>query len=140
MEDLARSQAKFVLRPAVISRKTKYMNNLPKVYLVRAGSNGEDEDYALEHGLAIIGFLEFKSLDKCTTWEELLTFVKAAQPHLKPRQAGNLAGQLWAFAFAMKEGDTVVLPRKLTSQVAWQSYRSVQIPEDRRHIQAYACG
>ena len=31
---------------------------------------------------------------------------------------GNFAGQLWAFAVAMKEGDLVVLPRKLTSQIA----------------------
>ena len=34
------------------------------------------------------------------------------------RQAGNVAGQLLAFAVAMSVGDTVVLPRKLTSQVA----------------------
>ena len=31
---------------------------------------------------------------------------------------GNFAGQLCAFAVAMKEGDLVVLPRKRTSQIA----------------------
>ncbi|MFC1888541.1 restriction endonuclease, partial [Thermodesulfobacteriota bacterium] len=36
----------------------------------------------------------------------------------KSRAAGNYAGQLWAFVISMKKGDTVVLPRKLTSQIA----------------------
>jgi len=36
----------------------------------------------------------------------------------KPRAIGNRAGQLWAFAVAMKEGDLVVMPRKLKSQLA----------------------
>ena len=32
------------------------MKDAPKVYLARAGQNGEDEDYALENNLAMIGF------------------------------------------------------------------------------------
>ena len=40
-------------------------------------------------------------------------------PGAKTRAVGNFAGQLWAFALAMKEGDIVVLPRKfVASQIA----------------------
>ena len=38
------------------------MKEAPKVYLARAGKNGEDEDYALENNLAIIGFQNIPSL------------------------------------------------------------------------------
>ena len=38
------------------------MKEAPKVYLARAGRNGEDEDCALENNLAVIGFLEVPSL------------------------------------------------------------------------------
>ena len=48
----------------------------------------------------------------------MVSFVKQTKPDFKPRQTGNVAGQLWAFAISMKEGDTVILPRKVTSQVA----------------------
>lgn len=89
-----------------------------KVYLARAGGDGEDENYALETGVAIIGFTEYPSLAAAKDYDAVLEIVKAAKPELRPRAAGNYAGQLWAFAVAMKVGDLVVLPRKLTSQVA----------------------
>jgi len=93
-------------------------NTAPKVYLARAGGNGEDEVYALDHGVAIIGFQQYPSLAEAKDYDAILALVKAAKPELKPRAAGNHAGQLWAFALAMQPGDLVVLPRKLTSQVA----------------------
>ncbi len=108
-----------------------------KVYLVRAGANGEDEDYALENGLAIIGFREYEALDRAKDYEELLKQVSSEHSELKPRAAANYAGQLWTFAFGMKEGDIVVLPRKLTSQVALGTvtgaYKYQQIGQERRH-------
>jgi restriction system protein len=94
------------------------MKEQPKVYLARAGRNGEDEDYALDNGLAIIGFREISSLEGAKDYDTVLNQVAAALPGAKPRAIGNFAGQIWAFALAMKEGDIVVLPRKLTSQVA----------------------
>jgi len=51
-------------------------------------------------------------------YNSVVALVKDTKPEFKPRQAGNVAGQLWPFAIAMKVGDIVVLPRKLTSQVA----------------------
>ena len=34
----------------------------PKVYLVRGGRSGEDEEYVIQNNLAIIGFHEVPSL------------------------------------------------------------------------------
>jgi restriction system protein len=94
------------------------MKEHPKIYLARAGSNGEDEQYALDNNLAVIGFREFGSLQGLKDLEQISAYVREQMPDLKPRAAGNLAGQLWAFAVAMQEGDVVVLPLKLSSHVA----------------------
>jgi restriction system protein len=111
---------------------------IPRVYLARAGGSGEDENYALDHSVAIVGFNEYPSLASAKDYDDILELVKAAKPELKPRAAGNYAGQLWAFALAMKEGDIVVLPRKLTSQVALGRvtgpYKYAQVGGVWRHV------
>lgn len=109
----------------------------PKVFLVRAGGDGGDENYALDHGVAILGFLEYPSLAKASDYDSILDLIKTAAPDQKPRAAVNHARQLWAFALKMKEGDIVVLPRKLTSQVALGvvkgSYQYVKVGGIPRH-------
>ena len=67
-----------------------------RVFLTRAGGNGEDEDYALEHALAIIGFREFPSLEGADDYEAVVQRVTEAKQDLKPRAAGNYAGQLYS--------------------------------------------
>ena len=94
------------------------MNQDTKIYLTRAGQSGEDEDRALENNIAMVGFQEVPSLAAATNYEGVHEIVARAFPDAKPRAVGNFAGQLWAFAVAMKVGDLVVLPRKLTSQIA----------------------
>ncbi len=90
----------------------------PKVYVVRAGGSGEDEERVLDRGLAIIGFSGIPSLEGAKEYGDVFEIVKAAAPDKPIRHIGNISGQLWAFALAMQNGDTVVLPRKLTSQIA----------------------
>ena len=94
------------------------MNQEPKIYLTRAGRSGEDEERVFEHNVAIVGFQEVPSLATATDYENVHEIVTGAFHDAKARAVGNFAGQLWAFAVAMKEGDLVVLPRKLTSQIA----------------------
>lgn len=112
----------------------------PKIYLARAGGGGEDETYALDHGVAIIGFLEYPSLAAAKDYDAVIKLVKSNNPDLKPRAAANFAGQLWAFALGMKEGDIVVLPRKLTSQVALGRvkgpYRYEKVAGVSRHLRS----
>jgi restriction system protein len=108
-----------------------------KVYLTRAGKRGEDEEFALEHGAAVIGFQEVPSLEGAKDYDAVLKIVRDSLPTKKPRAIGNIAGQLWAFAVAMDKDDLVVLPRKLTSQVAIGRvkgpYRYQKVGDDLRH-------
>jgi restriction system protein len=113
------------------------MKEQPRVYLVRAGSMGEDEQYVLDNNLLVIGFREFTSVENLKQWEQFSPWVREQQPNLKPRAAGNLAGQLWAFSIGMTEGDIVVLPSKLHSQIALGivsgAYKYQRIGNELRH-------
>ena len=71
------------------------MKNTPKVYLVRAGRNGEDEDYALTNNLAIIGFRDVPSLKGKKDYDEVAKLVSEALPGQKPRAVGNFTVRLW---------------------------------------------
>ena len=94
------------------------MKDAPKLYLARAGRNGEDEDLVIENNLAIIDFRDVPSLEGAATYAAVAKLVSDTFPDEKPRTRGNFTGQLWAFAGAIQEGDLIVLPRKLTSQIA----------------------
>ena len=116
------------------------MSDGAKVFIARAGRNGEDEDVALENNIAIIGFREISSLETAGDFEAVAEVVSTALPDRPPRARGNLAGQLWAFAVAMSEGDLVVLPRKSVSQIAigrvTGPYRYSKIGGEPRHTRA----
>jgi len=116
------------------------MTETAKVYLARAGKSGHDEEFALENGLAVVGFIEVPSLEGAKDYAAVFKIVEQSLPEAKKRKVGNFAGQLWAFALAMKEGDLVVLPRKLTSQIAIGRvvgpYRYKQIGNSLRHTRA----
>ena len=113
------------------------MKNAPKVYLARAGRSGEDEELALENNLAIIGFREVPSLEGAKDYYAVFKLLEDNLPGKKPRAIGNFAGQLWAFALTMQEDDIVVLPRKLTSQIALGRvrgpYRYMHVDSEPRH-------
>lgn len=94
------------------------MSSQQKVYLARGGRHGQDEEAALEQDLSIVGFKEVPSLEGAESYEDVFELVASANEGAKTRKIGNLAGQLWAFAIAMEEGDLVVMPRKGTSQIA----------------------
>ena len=113
------------------------MRERPKVYLARAGRNGEDEDVALENDLAIIGFREVPDLSTAMDYDGVTRLVSEALSDRKPRAQLNFARQLWAFAGRMREDDIVVLPRKLTSQIAVGrvigGYRYQEVNSQLRH-------
>jgi len=90
----------------------------PRVFVARAGRNGEDEDDALELGLAIIGFEEVSSLASAQDYGQILQLVRDGLPAEKPKAQVNYAGQLWAFRLSIREGDMIVLPRKRAPEIA----------------------
>lgn len=110
---------------------------LPKIYVARAGKYGEDEEFALSNNVAIVGFKDVPSLEPAQTYDDVLAIVSEAMPGEKPRALGNIAGQLWAFRFAMGDGDIVVLPRKTSSEIALGvvdgPYAYEQVGDERRH-------
>ena len=113
------------------------MKKVPKLYLARAGRRGEDEELALENNLAIIDYRDIPSLEGAANFEAVAKLVGDTFPDAKPRTRGNFTAQLWAFAGAMQEGDLVVLPRKLTSQIAIGRvngpYKFKKVNSERRH-------
>ncbi|MGV8088103.1 MAG: GmrSD restriction endonuclease domain-containing protein [Methanomicrobiales archaeon] len=113
------------------------MERQRRVSLVRAGRKGEDEEFCLNNDLAMIGFREVPSLESVNNYDSIWKVVQESYPNQKPRKIGNYAGQLGSFTIWMNEGDIIVLPRKLTSQVALGivtgPYQYRKIGEDYRH-------
>lgn len=113
------------------------MSSSRKVYLVRAGSAGEDEEFVLENSLLVVGFRDIPSLGEAKSYEDVFGVVAGAKTNAKRRSIGNIAGQLWAFAVAMQNGDIVVMPRKTNSQVALGvvdgPYKFQKVRDELRH-------
>ena len=113
------------------------MTREKKLFVSRAGRSGEDEEYALEHNLAIIGFRAVPDLEGVKDYPDVSRIVKKHYPDKKPRAVGNFAGQLWAFVLSMQEGDLVVMPRKLSSQIAIGRvigpYKYMKVGDEYRH-------
>jgi restriction system protein len=88
------------------------------VWLTRAGKHGEDEETALEKGIAIIGWQEIPDCSSIPTYEEMKQKHSEIYPDLSPRGIINNAAQLWSFTKRIKKGDIAVLPSKVRSTVA----------------------
>ncbi len=88
------------------------------VWLVRAGSRGEDEAFWLENGVAAIRFRSVPDLADAVNYEAVRDRVRAALPNEKPRAIGNYSGQLWSFSHLMAPGHIVALALKSRAQVA----------------------
>ncbi|MCY3001267.1 MAG: restriction endonuclease [Planctomycetota bacterium] len=113
------------------------MSGSPKVYLVRGGKLGEDEEAAIESGLAIIGFRDVPDLSWAREYSDVVELVGRCMPGAKPRAIANRASQLWTFACGWKDKDLIVMPRKGTSQIAIGTvagrYRFEEVNGERRH-------
>ncbi len=87
------------------------------VWLIRAGKRGEQEPFALENGVAVIGW-ELGNLSEVDSREQLTELMHQAYPDAGNYRIGNYVGQVWAFKQRVQEGDLVVLPLKTTSMIA----------------------
>ena len=91
------------------------------VWAVRAGADGEYEDYALSEGVALVDFGLRQSLTNFADRDGLRDFLNADPDsiyHGRLRSAANAASQLWRFANHMQVGDMILLPRKKARAVA----------------------
>ena len=88
------------------------------LWLVRAGEVGEREDYALDEGLAVIGWDELPDLSSIESRDVLKELMRKVYPEASEGRIKNHAGQVWAFANRIMEEDHVVLPLKSRAQIA----------------------
>ena len=81
------------------------------VWVIRAGGNGEFEDYFLEEGRAVIDFGFRRNIEDFAT-------VEALREVLGVESGRHTPFQLWRFAKEVQRGDMVILPRKQPKVVA----------------------
>lgn len=88
------------------------------VWLVRAGKHGEKEAYAIESGVAVIGWDEIPDLTKAQSRDEVCALFSQKHPEASPKSVITQAAQLWAFAHRIEKDDLVVIPLKSRPAVA----------------------
>jgi restriction system protein len=108
------------------------------LWMVRAGKHGEQEDVALEKGVATIGWKEMPNLSGIKSKDELENVYIRAYPDAKKMTIANEVGQLWTFISKIKRGDLIALPLKKQAVIAigkvednWYEYK--ELAENVRH-------
>jgi restriction system protein len=89
-----------------------------RLWIVRAGRNGERELDAIAQSKLILGFLDVGDLRKFKDREAILEHLETVFPESGKNRLRNFAAQLNQFANTISIGDIVVLPRKTTDGVA----------------------
>ena len=108
------------------------------IWMVRAGSNGEWEDVALNQGVAVIHWADMPNLSNVRSREQMEALCQEVYPDEEPNKIRNWVGQLWAFRERIQPDDLIVLPLKTRSAIAIgrvtgpYKYRS-DLSEDTRH-------
>lgn len=88
-------------------------------WVVRAGSQGENERWNLTEGFATVGWTEIGDLSSCTSPQEMRAAVDEAYAADPVRRRINSAGQLWAFRGGIQAGDLIVMPSKTQPGYLW---------------------
>lgn len=86
-----------------------------RAYVVRAGSDSQDEAFALGNDVVVVGWNEVASLEHADSPAAVRELLEASYDTPVVR---NHPGQLWQFCHVIKTGDIVVLPRKSPQPVA----------------------
>jgi restriction system protein len=91
---------------------------MTRLWIVRAGSHGEQELAVITEGRLMVGFSEIGDLSAKASREAIAGELHSAMPTAGANRVRNFAAQLNQFVNTIAVGDLVVLPRKLTSGVA----------------------
>lgn len=90
------------------------------VWVVRAGRYGEQEGFAIDNNVAVIGWDEVDDLSGIHSRPTLLPILRTVfENDVAEGTLKNWETQLWAFANRISVGDLIALPRKMTSTVAF---------------------
>jgi restriction system protein len=89
------------------------------IWIVRAGSRGEREDFALENNVAVAGWPRCPfDLAEAGTRQEMGDILLKAYPHESIHTRANWVGQLWRFVQEIEVGDLILIPLKQRRYVA----------------------
>ncbi|MCR6711424.1 MAG: restriction endonuclease [Demequina sp.] len=86
-------------------------------WLVRAGRDGANEDFALESGYAVLGWHELPDLRQFASKAELSQALRDAG-HSNDAAIRSHTSQIWTFVHKIQRGDTVTLPLRSVAAVA----------------------
>ena len=97
--------------------KTKFPTNKP-IWMVRAGSHGQQEEIALEENIVAIGWREMGDLSGISSKSLLENKYENVFPNTKPKASSNMSNQIWRFKSEIEIEDWVVLPLKRRPAIA----------------------
>ena len=108
-----------------------------RLWVVRAGKDGEDEEYVLKNGMAMLGFHDLPPPHARTYDEYLNSVTRDRDSGHSARSDSSATRQVWNFAWELQKSDIVVLPGKKSGPVAWGTvegaYRQRQVEREPRH-------
>ena len=90
---------------------------MTRLWIVRAGKQGEREIASIEQGRLLPGFLEVGDLTSLRGRDAILAHLQEVLPSDGQNRLKNFAAQLNQFAHTIQVGDLVVMPRKVTDGV-----------------------
>lgn len=82
------------------------------IWLVRAGRYGEQEDFALQNYLSVIGWADLPDLSEIKKREDLFVLLQQHYLDEKLKIRSNWESQIWRFLSEMRKGDLVAMPLK----------------------------
>ena len=90
------------------------------IWVVRAGSKGQFEDFALEEGVVAIDFDVRKDLTEFDDSDDIDKHMRNEQRYqdLSNQKVASARSQLWTFAKKSEKADMVILPRKISRLIA----------------------
>jgi len=88
----------------------------PRAWMVRGGTNGEDESFFFEHGAATVAWELPDPPEPVTdTWLRDAITDAYPGPEYPSAARSNFLGQLWPFMVLITEGDLIVTPQQASS-------------------------
>ncbi|MCC7017726.1 MAG: restriction endonuclease [Rhodospirillales bacterium] len=91
---------------------------MTRLWIVRAGKQGERELAAIAQSRLLPGFPEVGDLRLYTDRDAIVAHLEEVMPNAGKNRLRNFGAQLNQFAHTIQIGDLVVLPRKVTNGVA----------------------
>ncbi len=90
---------------------------MQKLWMIRAGKNGEQEQVALDKGLATLTWNAMPDMSKFKDRVELEAEYNKHYSEVNIYALGNKVGQLFRFSHRVQAGDLVVMPSKFSPDI-----------------------